>query len=180
MNTLTSVLWYLDGHFGALQDRSCHIPDVFNVFHGYNQPEKSKHRRKDITNLSSATLNSFSTTLNQILLQPCFDQDRWKLMKKSVQDLAESTTKYALYLREKNLVMQDNHSASSVVQSASDCESVCILPKAVWVKPDLVAKYKTLHDALLEKNFFEPVSVPLRTCNHVFVPLSTCRFWDDY
>ena len=81
MNSLTNTLWYLDGHFRALEDRYCHVPIDFKVFEGYNQPEKSKHRRKDVTNLSAATLDSYSTTLNQLLLQPCFDQERWKLMK---------------------------------------------------------------------------------------------------
>ena len=78
-------------------------------------------------------------------------------MEKSVGDLAECMTKYALYLHEKNLVMQENHAASSVIRSVSDCESICILSKAVWVKPELVTKYKSLHDTLLEKCYFEPV-----------------------
>ena len=59
-------------------------------------------------------------------------------------------TKYALYLRKKNLEIQENHSASSAIRSASDCKSICILPKAVWVKPEHAAKYKSLNDVLLE------------------------------
>ena len=157
VNTLTNTLWYLDGHFRALEGRFCHVPDDFKAFEGYNKPEKSKHRRKDITNLSAATLDSYSTTLNQLILHPCFDQEKWKHMKKSVEDLAECMTKYALYLHKQNFVMQENHDASSVVRSISDCESICVLPKAVWVKPELAMKYKNLHDMLLEKCYFEPV-----------------------
>ena len=142
VNTLTNTLWYFDGHFTTFEERSCHIPDDFKVFEGYNKPEKSKHRKKDATNLSASILDCFATSLNQLILQPCFDQKKWESMKKSVGDLADSMTKYALYLCEKNEVVQENHGTPSVIRSVSDVESVCILPKAVWVKPDTAMKYR--------------------------------------
>ena len=159
VNTLTNSLWYLDGHYRALEDRFCHVPSIFKLFEGYNTPEKSKHRRKDAANLSAAILDSYSTTLNQLLLHPCFDHEKWKLMKKSVGDLAECMTKYALYLHRQNLVMQKNHSALSVIRSVSDCESICIVQASVWTKPEVATKYKTLIDELSKKCFFEPVLV---------------------
>ena len=34
VSTMTNVLWYLDGHYKALDDRSCLIPDEFKAFEG--------------------------------------------------------------------------------------------------------------------------------------------------
>ena len=62
VNTLTDVLWYIDGHQEALKARACHIPAEFEIFVGFNNPEKSKHRKREYTNLQNGD--------SEILLQP--------------------------------------------------------------------------------------------------------------
>lgn len=52
INAFSEVLWCTDGHERTLTSRACIIPKDLEVLFGYNQPEKPKHRRKDIANLS--------------------------------------------------------------------------------------------------------------------------------
>lgn len=60
---LTEILWNVDGHFATFSGRACPIPQEFVLFSGYNQPSKSKHRRRDAKNLSAAVLDSHSNLL---------------------------------------------------------------------------------------------------------------------
>lgn len=63
IRTLQDVLWYLDDHHTTLAERSCHVPSVFAQFVRYNESEKSKHRKRLSTSLSSDVLKSHSQRL---------------------------------------------------------------------------------------------------------------------
>ena len=113
MNVLTVCLSYLDGHHAAFKDRSMDISSDFQSFQGYNKPEASKHRRKDAASLSTGTLDAYSSSLNKLLLQPWFDLERWKPMKRSVTMLKafRRHAKYTVYLREKCNTVKEHHAA---------------------------------------------------------------------
>ena len=49
---LSDVLWYINGQHTKLSERSCEVPVIFSQFTGYNNPERSKHRKRAITSLS--------------------------------------------------------------------------------------------------------------------------------
>ena len=68
LNAFTEVLWYIDGHEETLSSRGCSIPTEFKLFFGYNVPVKSKHRKKDISNLSCDVLDHHAAMLNHYLL----------------------------------------------------------------------------------------------------------------
>ena len=57
---LTDCLWYIDGHHDSLKKQSCPVPPIFGPFTGYNVPERSKHRKRTTTNLSSDILKVVS------------------------------------------------------------------------------------------------------------------------
>lgn len=156
VNVLTECLWYLDGHHTAFKDRSVEIPSDFQRFQGYNKPEDSKHRRKDLANLSASTLDGYSSTLNKLLLQPWFDLERWKAMRRSVAVLADGMAKYAGYLKTKCVTIKENHTALTPVRGTSDCESFCVLHKATWVQPSIASRYRSLQDRLDASKEFEP------------------------
>ena len=69
VNGLTDCLWYLDGQHSTLDDRACHIPPEFRHFQGYNQPEKSGHRKRTAESVSAGVLDHHCTVLNSLLLQ---------------------------------------------------------------------------------------------------------------
>jgi len=66
--TLTSTLWYINGHHSSLSDRGCKIPELFKTFQGYNVPELSKHKKRKHVNVSSEKLNSLVKVLHDHLL----------------------------------------------------------------------------------------------------------------
>ena len=63
--TLRDALWYIDGHHQTLADRSCHVPHVFTGFVEYNNPEKSKHRKRSSSTLCRYLEISFPEALWQ-------------------------------------------------------------------------------------------------------------------
>ena len=81
VTALTDILWYLDGHLATLTSRGCPIPQAFQLFSGYNQPSKSKHRKRDAENLSVVALDSHSCLLNEFLLCPWLNSSSWKSVR---------------------------------------------------------------------------------------------------
>ena len=67
VRVLTDLLWLIDGHHGTLKDQSCPVPLVFSSFTGYNAPERSKHRKRTIGNLSAEPLKALNQSLFSIL-----------------------------------------------------------------------------------------------------------------
>jgi hypothetical protein len=49
MSALTNSLWILDPHRETLKKRSCHIPDFFDSFEGYNCPYSHHHLAKKLS-----------------------------------------------------------------------------------------------------------------------------------
>lgn len=132
----------------------------FQHFQGYNKPEASKHRRKDVAHLDASTLDAYSSSLNKLLLQPWFDTKRWMAMR-SVTMLAECMAKYTAYLKTKCDFVKKHHTALMPVCSASDCESFCLIPKPAWVEPWVepltASEYRSLHERIDAAKEFEPL-----------------------
>ena len=78
VTAITDCLWCIDGHTGTMESRSCSVPREFLQFHGYNLPEKSRHRKRDVRNMSAADLDAHASILNSLLLQPWFDTRTWR------------------------------------------------------------------------------------------------------
>ena len=70
VSRLTDCLWYIDGHHYTLDSRACSIPIKFKHLQGYNQSEKSHHRKRDADSLSCTVLDHHSSVLNAFFLQP--------------------------------------------------------------------------------------------------------------
>ncbi len=45
LTSVTSAIWYIDGHQSTLSSRGCEIPELFKPFKGYNCPSLAKHRK---------------------------------------------------------------------------------------------------------------------------------------
>lgn len=102
-------------------------------------------------------LDNMSGTLNEHLMQPWFSSPVWKPLKVPVAQLADSMHKYAVYLNEKNSIVQTNHSMLEPVRSPSDAESFCLVDKASWVRPTLVRQYSELEEYVSSLDEFTPV-----------------------
>jgi len=62
-------LWYVNGHHHIFAERSLLIHKILSNFVGYNQPEKSKHKKRSTTsNQLAGTRNGFSPGLLVVLI----------------------------------------------------------------------------------------------------------------
>ena len=159
INAFTEVLWCIDGHEGTLAARACQVPKDLEVLLGYNKPEKSKHRRKDIANLSCDILDHHVSTLNHFLLHSWTRSAIWTPVRKIIMQLLASLCSYVKYLKQKNAEMKKNHSMSLPVRNIVDSVLYTSIKAAVWVRPSLAAKYAPLESILLTQDFFTPVFV---------------------
>lgn len=139
VNTLTDVLWYIDGHQEALKACACHIPAEFEIFVGFNNPEKSKHRKREYTNLQNGVLKSYSNQLADVTLQPWMSSTKWRSVREAVVSLSESIGKYNDYLAHQASVTMENHSLSHPVREGKDSECIIIVPGGAWIKPTFAA-----------------------------------------
>ena len=98
---LRDTLWYIDGHHSILEHQSCSIPEPFNKFVGYNTPEKSKHRKRQIGNLSRDSLTKHVQALRQSQITSWMQQPRWRELRDCVGKLTTVLEDHCTYLQEK-------------------------------------------------------------------------------
>jgi len=98
VNTLKSLcdaVWYVDGHHHTFAERNLKIPESLSNFVGYNQPEKSKHRKRSTAPMRASTLKSHSQQLFGNLQLPFWDRGEWKTLKPDIRSLAICLGDYA-------------------------------------------------------------------------------------
>lgn len=83
-------LWYIDGHHNTLQKQSCPIPQLFHHFVGYNTPKLSKHRKRQVTNMSSAMVSTLASSLFQDLQGSFWSHASLQRLYQQTQSLAQS------------------------------------------------------------------------------------------
>ena len=85
MSALTDMLWEIDGRHHVFSNQGYSIPSIFSKFTEYNQPETSKHRKRELSNLSVAVLESVSSHLFQCLQGGYWERDAcWASLKVDV------------------------------------------------------------------------------------------------
>ena len=156
VTALTDIFWYIDGLISTFVARACPIPEEFQKFSGYNDPTRSKRRRREFDNLSAQVLDSHSAILNGFLLHPWLSSTHWKAVKISLSTLADSLHKYADYLHHKNQEVQENHMMPAPIRPRIHAESLLLIKKSAWVKPELLARYSLLQSDLDNKDSFVP------------------------
>ena len=113
-----------------LNSRSCPIPALFHCFSGYHVPEKSKHRKCTIDNLSCTALQSCADALFGCLQGAYWSKENWKEFKSSIEKLAKSISDYANYLLKQSVVTKRLHLFTEPVRQIADNLSFQILPQS--------------------------------------------------
>ena len=71
VDTLTKLLWHLDGQYQNIEQEvpsSQKVPAIFKrKFSGYNLPEKSKHRKREIRNLSCQKMEELCIRTRELI-----------------------------------------------------------------------------------------------------------------
>ena len=123
--SLRNALWYVDGSHSTLNERSCEVPDIFSQFSDYNIPEASQHRKRSPSSLSREDLLALSQKLFSILHHQFWMRVNWIELKSPVKVLAQSLSKYAEYLANKRVRMQEIHTSSDTTRSVGENLTVC-------------------------------------------------------
>ena len=155
VQSLVDTLWYLDGHHGTFNERSHHIPPIFDKFTGYNSLQLHKHRKRSSEILSAVSLTDHSNKLFKCLQECYWERMVWRVFKPDVELLAKSLSDYARYLRDQNKKMKITHRSMVPVRSLADNLSFQILP--ISNLPSL--ELSKLEEVLCEKGMFEFVSI---------------------
>ena len=87
---LSNTLWYIDGHHRVLSSRSCDIPKFFSNFTGYNRPEKSKHRKRSISNLKRDKLLELASNLQEHVVSSWIQRHEWCTFRVALSNLIEA------------------------------------------------------------------------------------------
>ena len=97
-----NALWYVDGHTDRLEKESSRVfPPSFKGLLGFNKPEKSKHRKREIGNLSGNKLSELSLVLNEAVQALSFASSRdWCALKIECLKLAQVMDDYTSHLSE--------------------------------------------------------------------------------
>jgi uncharacterized protein YukE len=149
------TLWFLDGHHHVLCKRGHKIPESLKHFTGYNTPEISKHRKRNLQNLSEITLREFSNRLFTRLQDTFWERSGWKDFKSDIKSLATSMSDYANYLKEQNKKTKHFQSLTEPVRSIADNLDFRFLPQCLLIE---------LESFLREKDNFQLIVLEDAQC----------------
>ena len=155
LKVLVDILWFLDGHHDVLCKRGNKIPESLKHFTGHNTPEVSKHRKRNLQNLSEITLRELSNRLFTCLQDTFWERSGWKDFKSDIKSLATSISDYAAYLKQQNKKTKHFQSLTEPVRSISDNLDFRFLPHCETT-PSLFIELESL---LHEKDNFQYVVV---------------------
>ena len=144
----------MDGHHEVCRARGHGIPSLFGVFVGYNMPELSKHRKRQVENMSSEVLQQHSKQLFLALQASFWQRSAWRPFQKDVESLARSISEYAQYLEEKNKQMKFYHAQSETPRSVGENLYFTVLP----VSTDIAfTAFKSVEEALKAKELYQHI-----------------------
>ena len=100
---LTSLLWYLDGHYNKINDSFSNDKSVSSIivkkFSGFNLPQLHKHHKRANVNISAEKLGKLCILLKEVTqCMPFFQDECWKDTSFMVFNLLSSIDEYVLYL----------------------------------------------------------------------------------
>ena len=135
MKAIIDTLWLIDGQYDVFKSRDHPIPSSFHSFTGYNQPQPSKHRKRERENMSCTSLRLCADTLFGCLQGVYWEQSGWKEFKSDVVLLATSLSNYANYLVKQCDAMKRVHSSQQPVSQIEKNLSFGYLPLCEAVSP---------------------------------------------
>lgn len=104
VSKLVELLYYVDGHYSKIESVvsiSTRVPTVFKTrFSGFNCPEKHKHKKRNLSNLSEQKLEKYAIQMREVIQgQQFLNEMPWAEVKTQIFSLAEVREAYCLHLR---------------------------------------------------------------------------------
>jgi hypothetical protein len=153
VRALCDTLWYIDGHHDVFRQRAIVIPSVFNPFQGYNCPEKTKHRKRQLTNMASDQLHHLASELLTLLQANYWEREYWREFKGDVAGLMQSLVGYTEYLSQKNKKVKHCHVLTTPVRELSSNLRLKFIPASTITQASISAT--TIEEAMRSKSNFE-------------------------
>ena len=148
---LSDALWALDPHHNSFADRSIAIPSHFDEFSGYNDWQRKKQKRPQLT---QATLQRHVSKMSDFLMQPWFCLSRFEVLRSLVEKLVEVMHRYARYLEEHDARMIRSHRNPEPIRSVDKSVSVCTVAQADGPTKSV---YTELEEIMSSMEFYDPV-----------------------
>ena len=117
--TLQSIFWHIDGHQHVFKERAVGIPSFFNSFTDYNMPQRSKHRKRLTSNLSSDVLRDLALDLSMVLNNAFWEREQWTEIRPHFNELLLCISSYCDYLVMKNKRVKEDHRSPTPVREIS-------------------------------------------------------------
>lgn len=101
-----NLLWYIDGHIATIERESTQrFLNCLKNFQGFNCPEKCKHQKRSIGNLSSNMLETHCIALKEIWQGMSFAENEcWSKEKLSILHAIQVREDYVEHLKTKNFM----------------------------------------------------------------------------
>ena len=128
----------IDGQHDRSNRQSCIIPEVFQIFQGYNRPELHGNRKRAAANFSRTDLESYCHTVYQCLLGDYWGRKDWKSFKADVSRLLNAITKYTDELEQHNKRTKHNHQCPSPVREVSSSISYSLVAPSTSIHSQLL------------------------------------------
>ena len=151
VKALSDALWTLDPHHKSFADRSITIPSDFHEFSGYNDWQRKKQKKPQLT---QAMLKNHMDRLSDFLMQPWFCLSRFDALRSLVEKLLETMHQYILYLEAHNRRMIRSHQSPEPIRSVDQSISVFTVAE---VDGPTKSEYTELEEVMLSKEFYDPV-----------------------
>ena len=152
VRALRDALWYVDGHFHTLWEAGYPVPLNLAKFSGYNRPELSKHRKRQVSNMDVQSLKGYASSLRGFLLTSWMKDASWKLMKEEILSFTSSLEGYAAHLVAKCKKLTETGSSGA---SVGDSMHFQTLP----LTKNYPSSLKPLVDELSGKDYYTSVFV---------------------
>ena len=154
-NTVTDVLWDIDGNHDTLSSRGCGVPMIFKPFTGFNCPEKRKKRKIDSDYLTEVMVNTHSSSLAKLSGMAYLQTSRWTNIRDSISSLSNNLRNYGEYLKRQKEKVSLNR--EKLIFVLSEREIWGILSETKSFTEEQEQTYGNLKDALMRSEYFEVI-----------------------
>ena len=155
LENFSNVLWYIDGHHSTIGEKAPKVPEIFSWFIGYNCPEKHKHCKRRMNNLSRSEILAHSLALQDSLQASWFKKEAYKELKEVTTELMSSLNVYAAYLQEKNKIQKIHHAMNCRAATPNESSHTEYIPKITVAIPSVL---KPIDEVLQTKEPYVPIA----------------------
>ena len=155
--SLVETIWYIDMcNHEKLQERSCHIPEIFHEFFGRADPESYKQSRKSF---DANELNLYCQALAPYTTSSWMLMANFNWLRDAFDRFIIAISSYVGFLQRQRITTAKNHASETPVRSIDKAVTVKVHKKNIWVTPVDKTKYNLLKSLLTDLPSWKPIDI---------------------